>query len=429
MTNKQFDALVRRRIQEEKYEMSILTENKLAEALRQPEVKEKARRFTMRTAVIVTVILALLCGAALAAVTWSSREFLTYTDDMGKTHTNEELLQYVQPVGQVYEGNALKIEMIDAIFDGYSLVMTWTTESKAQEQAYLLCDILVNGDYPGAGGYRQADELFLQPGEVIQSGMNARTDGVVHGVPGNESSIADACEVTMRFSALTPNGEVVKIGGMGGNGTDADYKAYTDNIERLVQEGNVVIAPDGVIELGSKYAYEEGMTRADLYVAAGVMDLIDTVDVTFTVRANVESRPGLLGSQPIEKDNGDYILRVTRADLTPNTASFTLERVFASKEAAEKYSAYYTEKLGPYWGFVFLDENGENDWYHNGGGGSDMEAPEEQPDGAWVWNYRYEMTKVVRMPGAVTIVPTRDDPETGEYNIPYPEEAVTLAFE
>jgi hypothetical protein len=39
---------------------------------------------------------------------------------------NEELVSLAQPVTQTFEGDALRINMADAIYDGRSLILTWT---------------------------------------------------------------------------------------------------------------------------------------------------------------------------------------------------------------------------------------------------------------------------------------------------------------
>lgn len=421
--------------------MSKLSETRLVQALQQPEVKQTARRLTMRTVVLAALLLALLCGAAVAAVTWSSREYLTRVNEDGTTEVNETLLEYVQPVGKVFENDAIKVDVVDAIFDGHALVLTWTTQNKTQDEVYLLCDVRVNGTWAGQGSYAKVDELFLKPGEVVSSGLSARVDEAPEKGQDNHQ-LAETCDVNLAFTLMKPNGEVVEMQmDLTGDETQAEYdriaKEYTAKIDSLIEEGKVVIEPDGVIVMGSKYPpYEEGMTRADTYTASGLLTETGSLDVAITVEKNAEVKSALVDGKPIEKDNGDYTLRVLKADLTPNSATFLLERIFPNKEAAEKYANFYRIKHGPFWGFDFVDEEGDIWWAGNGGGGSTMEEPMEQADGTWVWDYEASMTDILRMPTEITIVPYRDNPDMdveGEYNpddmhIEYPDEAVRLEF-
>lgn len=420
MTNRQFDDLVRRRIQTEEMKMNHRSEEKLAQDMWTPKARRAVRRISARSLVLATVILALLCGVALAAVTWNSREYLTYTDKTGKVQANEALISLAQPVGRVYEGESLRVEVVDAIYDGRSLVLTWTLQSKrAEGDIYLLVENGRKGGDAllGQGGTMGMDEIFLAPGETVNSGLTTLFEDTVD---------LDACEVSFIYTVLAPKGEAVPMAYPHDLEGDAFTQAYQDEVNRINAEGNLALAPDGVIELGDLYPENPGdMTRSEILVAAGKMDLLETVDVHFTVMRNSDSYSLLPDGKPIEQDNGDYILRVNKADISPNSATFELERVFKTKEAAEKYAAYYSEKLGPFWGFDFQDETNSL-WYANGGGGSTMEVPEEQPDGTWVWNYNASMTQLYSQPRAITILPLRDDLETGEYNIPYPEEAVAL---
>lgn len=441
MENRQFDDMVRRRIETEDISMSKLSETRLAQALQQPEVKQKARRLTMRTVVLAALVLALLCGAAVAAVTWSSREYLTRVNEDGTTEVNETLLEYVQPVGKVFENDAIKVNVVDAIFDGHALVLTWTTQNKMQDEVYLLCDVTVNDTWAGQGSYSKVDELFLKPGEIVSSGFSARVDETV-GMGRDNHQLAETCDVNLAFTLLKPNSEVVEVQiELTGDETEAEYDRvageYTAKIDSLIEEGKVVVEPDGVIVMGSKYPhYEEGMTRADIYTASGLLTETGSLNAAITVAKNAEVKSALADGQPVEKDNGDYILRVVKAELTPNSATFLLERIFPTKEAAEKYANFYRIKHGPYWGFDFVDEEGDIWWAGNSGGGSTMEAPEEQADGTWMWDYEASMTDILRMPTEITVIPYRDnldmDPE-GEYNpddmhIEYPDEAVRLEF-
>ena len=419
MTNKQFDAMVRQKILMEDMKMNNQSETRLANSLNRKPIQHTVRRISMRSLLVAALILVLLCGVAVAAITWGSREYLTYTDEEGQTHANETLLELAQPVTKTFEGAALRMDVVDAIFDGRSLVLTWTMQNKQTEGDLYLVMERPEGDEPwlgGQGGQLNADGLFVHPGEVVTSGITTLFDSPVD---------SDTLRVAFSYAVLAPTGEVVSIGGLNGDGGTNDDDAYRRRIDDLNAEGKLVLAPDGVIELGGSIPENAAeVAYAELLVAAGKMERVETVEVAFTVENNAEVKNLLPDSSPIEKDNGDYILRVIKAELSPNTATFELERVFESREAAERYSSYYTQKAGPNWSFDFQNEDNSM-WYFSGsGGGSD--APVALPDGTWVWTYEFNITQLQSMPKTITIIPLRDDPETGVLNIPYPEEAIVL---
>ncbi len=403
-----------------------LVSSRLRQTLSNIQEEEPVKKKMKLQPVLVILLILALCGAAVAAATWGSRDMMAYEEQDGVKRVNEELVSLITPIGQTFEDDALKVEVIDAVFDGHSLIAAWTTTNKTSDTLYLLCDIRTNGEYTGAGITSNTGERFLQPGDVLQSGISCRTDDIVLGTPENDATFDDSCEVKMRVSVLRPRGDVVEIETLHGDETRGELDAYLAGIDALITEGKIPMVQD-MIEYGSSIPYEEGMSTADMLAASGMMELVSTLDVAFTVERNTKPKSGLPGGDPVEKDNGSYILRVTRAELTPNTGTFNLERVFANEEAALTYQAYHeTDHTNLNWDFQFLDENGETSWSWNWSGSADTQSPVEQPDGTWVWAYRGVMTGLVRMPGTVAIVPTRDDPETGERSVAHPEEGITL---
>ncbi len=371
---------------------------------------------------LIGLMIVALCGAALAAA-WGSRELITHTDMNGKTSVNEAMVELITPIGKTFENDQLKVEMVDAIFDGSSLVAAWTMTNKTQEDLYLLCDILMNGNYGGAGMRSRVDELFIKPGETIQSGFSCRTDDIVFGLPGNEATPADTCAVSMKFAAFAAKGEVVAFEiPMGEDGVSV---SYTEAVDAIIEAGNVPIAPDGVIEFGSHYPKApENATRADLLEASGMMERRSDLAVEFEMEQSVKTLSGLPDGKPVEQQNDGYTLRITRADITPNTATFTLERVFADEAAANAFAKYFeTDHGNPcWWVFRFLDEQGSGDWTGNSGGGTDTERPIKQDDGTYVWNYRASMTDIIRIPKTITIIPELD-------RVMQEDQGLTLTFQ
>lgn len=425
MKNRTFDQSVFRRIQGEDIRIRKETEMKIEADIHQKEAAQTRQvvHHPLRTMVAVCAALLLLCGVAFAAIRWSSRSLVSYEDQDGQQQVNEQLASYAQPVEQSFHGEFLSIDMVDAIFDGNTLVLAWTLTNTSERPIYLYCDPLVNGDRTDMGSYTRVDELFVQPGETIESGISARTDGENYG------AVSESCDVELRFTAFATEREVVEIEAMDEAATSANAEAYQSHIDSLLAQGKIPLASDGVIEMSSHVTYHEGMTRSDMLEASGLMEKVDTVEATFSIERNTEAKSALPDGKQIEKENGGYLLRVVQADLGINSATFRLERVFASKEAVEEFWVYYSEKLGPYWGFSFEDETGDIWWSGNGGGSADTEAPQEQPDGTWVWGYTQVSTNLVRVPKTITVIPTRDDPETGEFNVAFEQESITLSFE
>ena len=429
--------------------MSYQSETRLANNVRTRSVPRTVHRISMRSLLIAALILAVLCGVAIAAITWSTRNYLTYTDEDGQAYANEDLIGLAQPVFKTFEGDALRINVVDAIFDGRSLVLTWTMQNKQIEGDLYLIMENPQDDEPwirGQGSQFNVSELFIHPGEVVSSGLSTLIDSPFD---------SDALPVVFSYAVLSPTGEVVPIGGLDETaGSNDGYEVYRQRIDDLNAAGKLVLAPDGMIELGSilpENADDIG-SYAELLVAAGKMKLVENVEISFTLENNAggenlqtygqpiavdtigedskehvlkQGSHGLLYlDKPIERDNGAYILRVVTAELTANSATFEMERVFETKEDMERFAPYYSKKLGPHWGFRIQDEENSN-WFDNGSG-SGPDAPVLAEDGTWVWTYEVTLTLLQKTPKTMTIIPCRDDIKTGANAIPYPEEAIVI---
>lgn len=422
MRKNPFDEVILNRIQTERIQLTQEADMHIQEKMMRATTARRPRATAvhrpLRFVLAVLAVLLLLGGTALAAAHWGSRALITHTegkDGSGQEQVNEVLVSHIQPVGDVFQGDSLSIDIVDAIFEGNSLVAAWTLTNNGLEPAYIYCDMLVNGTSPGIGGYTNVDELFIEPGETIHSGISARIDGENPGVA------VDACDVQMTFTAFYANGEVVEIGALH-QGEDAN--AYRQRIEALLAEGKIPLAPDGVIELTQ---LDLDMGRAENLEASGLMRKVDVVNASFSVERNTQPLTDPSAWEPVEKDNGTYTLRVVEADVNLNSATFRLERIFPNKAAVDKFEAYY-EKLGPGWTFRYLDETGDAWWKAASSGGDDTQTPQEQADGTWVWGYTTQMINLNRIPQTITIIPVRDNPETGDYAVEFPEEAITISI-
>ena len=407
--------------------MNNFIENRLANNLKKKPDQHTARYVSLRTLLIAACILAVLCGVAYAAITWNSREYLTYTDEQGQTHINKELISLAQPILKTFEGDALRVDIVDAIFDGRSLILTWIMQNKqAEGDIYLLLE--KSEDYSlnlfGQGDERSTTEVFISPGETVCSGKTTILQ---------EPLDTDTLRITFSYSVLKPLGEVVPIDGIYYDDEldpQEQHDEYIRHIDELIAQGMLPVAPDNIIELGSNYP-ENGdkMTYAETLIAAGMMELIETVDVSFFIERNAVIQDLLPGGMPIEKDNSDYILRVVSAEITPHMVAIDLERVFQSQEAVERFAPYYSfysdsEEHGLLWDFDFVDETDSQRFINRYGLMTDH--PTALPDGTWVWPCEYKM-EVQHKPQVIKIIPQREDPESDTFNmISYPEEAIVL---
>jgi hypothetical protein len=411
-----FDALVRRHIQEEAFMIHPDFEKRLAQKLSQPEVLRSARRISVRSLALAMALLMFLTGAALAASGWGSRLFLTREDEDGNPIVNEELVALAQPIGQVFERDRLRVEIIDAIYDGQYLVLTWTLQNKQTEgDIFVLAENIRQGEsyQQMQGTFRQMTEVLLKPGETIESGMStlweARGD-------------ADTLDIRFDYVVMTPEGELVPMNYPYDLEGEAFQAAYEAEIARIEAEGNIAVAPDGSLEFSDKKIIPFSRNLS----VNGKMELEEIVQVRLSIPRNAAATSLLPDGQPVEKDNGDYILRVTQANITPGMAHFMLERVFKTREAMEKYADYYYTggSTGLFWAFSFESTDGAH-WYRNGVG-YPANTPEEQPDGTWVWLYEATMGNLQSIPDSITIIPTRDEAANPGEFIPHPEEGITL---
>lgn len=418
MKNKEFDAYVRHQISKEEQIMNERSEKRIEHAFKNPKEQRFVRHVTWRTIAMAAIILVLLCGVALAAVSWNSQELLTHRQNDGTSVVNEELLKFTQALNTPYSSEKIRLEMVDAIADNASVVMAWHVTNTSETTLYLVSDITVNGSMMDGGSTYNASQVFLAPGETIESGMNMRVDEAM--------PVNNPYNLNIAVHCFEPKGEIVNMPPLDGNAEDGaaeEAKARTW-VDQQVAMGNVVLAGDGGIELGSEY-YGSGMTYLEGLEAYGAMTLADTLTASFELANNAWLK-SIEGSEVAQKDNGSYVLRLTHATLTPNTLTIDLERVFKTKEDAEAFSIYYTSKHDSHWGFRLLDE--PEGWFMNSSGWATTEVPVEAEDGTWVWGYGIEAMSFTGVPTSFTIVPERTEGE-GFNTVQYPDEGITFTFE
>lgn len=174
----------------------------------------------------------MLAGTARAEEPWDMRAAMTYRDAQGHEAVNEALAACAQKVGRVYADGALRVEGIEASYDGNALAVVWTATNLTDEPLYLVAEQPRDGAVwdDGIGTWRGM-EAFLQPGETLP-GMLHRTIYPSAGMDG------DTMRVGIDFTALRIATPYRVLEGPG----DADRQAAYD---RLTGEGHFVIMSDG----------------------------------------------------------------------------------------------------------------------------------------------------------------------------------------
>lgn len=433
MKNKEFDMLVRRRAMSEQTTLSGDSEARIQSAMREPVSEGGVRRMTLRMAVALVLMVALLCGAGLAAVNWNSRQYMTSRDSEGNERVNEAVLEHLQAVGMDTGDRAVQILMEDAAFDGYSVVLAWTAQNRLEETVYLLCTVYVDG--VEIGGVRQnASEMFMEPGELLTSGASG---AIKEEMDGSLPEREDSCEVLLEFTVLKPKWERVEA-----QLPDAEDKwpAFDEEVLALWNGQKIVTFGGSMIYWGGFITDWEAGPRgqAHTFENTGAFEIVDEIDMRFTLERNEKAKTKPKHSEMVEKANEDYTLRVVHADMTSNQLTLALEVVFTEQEAMDKYKAYFDpdNPLGPAWRFTMHDQDGEQFWF-SAGHSSMSPAPEwNEKQQAWVWRYQLSSDYLKWIPETVVIVPTRDeegysweepyDPERAD--IPYPDEAIEITF-
>ncbi len=123
MTDRTFDAWVRTRAQKEVFVLTEQTQNRLWHRLWSTPQAKRARRFTLRTALVAALVLALLTATALAVAQWPGviELFERMFDDKRADDLRQET---VQPLEQGYRLPDAEITLVDAVFDGSALYVS-----------------------------------------------------------------------------------------------------------------------------------------------------------------------------------------------------------------------------------------------------------------------------------------------------------------
>lgn len=365
---------------------------------------------------LVALILILLCGVAIAAVSsWGVREALTHQSRSGEELINETLMEYAQPVGKVYENNVLRVEVTDAIYDGASVIAAWTVTNLTDELLYIYMEPTedsINWN-DGPASFSAVDN-FIKPGETLNGLMDCRVYDLPEG---------DRARVGLRYNVLRTAAEIAyfdypEMGYMKGD----DYIQYEDGTERQVTyeeatkaalaEGKLALAvfpdeyltfPDTFYSVALEPVYEaldatgKFYSMADAMVETGMFAPASTLDAAFDLQVPHNAVRSLLpGGEMPEMVYDELTMRISKADCSPGTLEIVVDAIYPDKETADLY-----ENVS----FVGMNEEGRLDWDDNSSWGAYIPGPVEQEDGSWLMQYNISHTQMMYLPEEILVCP------------------------
>ena len=151
MTNREFDAFVRAQAQKEAFCLTNRTEERIRRRIMEPAQKRRIRRFTVRTAVIAALALALLTATALAISNLPGVvEMFERTFDSKEAERLRQ--ETAQPMNQVYGLPDAQITLVDVVFDGNTLYAAGHVAPQDPAKAVILPE---DGSATSAFGYNE----------------------------------------------------------------------------------------------------------------------------------------------------------------------------------------------------------------------------------------------------------------------------------
>lgn len=349
---------------------------------------------------LVALLIVLLCGAAIAAVTnWDVRSALTGKDSDGNEIVNEALVQHAQPVGQVYEGAALRVEVSDAVYDGRSIAAAWTVTNKTDDLLYLSMEQAEGSINWNAGPTAlSGDRMLIGAGETVNGMMDSRVVDAPQG---------DTVHVGFTYDVLRPAVEVVYR-----EASDGD--AEEDEADKLVVEtqpwGWMNLTLDFLnVDVAEAYDALEAAgtlhyTEADAYIETGKFERVETLEVGFDLVVEEDLVRSLLPEgQPVEKVYEQFAMRISSAELSLGTLEIIVDAIYPDEETARSYTDGTNGK--PQLSFVGLNEAGEIYWQDNAGWGVYIREPVPLEDGRWMMQHHITHTQMVIVPEFVTVYP------------------------
>lgn len=363
-----------------------------------------------KAAALLLALLLPIAGVALAEEdgAWDTRAYLAYCGQ----GENDLLLSLIQPIDRTYESATITAYVPDVVFDGHVVTMALTITNKADEPLLLVYDEDFGDANNFMTGSYNVDQRVLQPGETRNCGIDAEISSSSLHEYGDGAAPMPTCEVKPRFTTYRLTGELITI-----ESSDyAEHEAANDYGEAQAALGNVVINEWGDVQ-GANVVWQGGLTRTESLDTSGLFAEPTSLNIALTVKNNAQSVSLLPDGEPVEQEMDGFVLRVSRADMTPNALILDIEKVFTEQEAAEAYGAD-----GRMMGFAVLDETNGHGWCSSSGGNVDNDMPAQNALGEWILGYRYMMMNINRIPQRLRLVPVDVD-MTG---VEYPDGGITL---
>lgn len=375
-------------------------------------------------AALVTV--ALLGGVAIAKTDWGVMEFLGWQSGDRTEDTGSQFASKVQTVAQTYDGEAVKIDVTDAVYDsaGSVYALAWTLENKTPgTEYYVICDgITFDGEKSFARSMGKVSEFFL--------GDEAVKCGVCGEVPETGGK-----NVEMTFTILKALVEHVEVAFEWDAQTEDDAReaelAYQDSLTKINAEGKIAVTKDGFIEMGKDGRLSEDESYADALVRSGKFELAEHFTLSFPLSADSmdDMKKVYTGKTDFKFDG--YELHVRKAEITPLSARFTVDYISDEKPGNGG------KGVGPLWEICFAIDNKtaangfpyDSYWGSQGSGDWGDEIPVQLDDGRWLSTYNYEMIKPHVWPDEIKmflITYSNGDTLEPTYHL---DDVVTLKFE
>lgn len=373
--------------------------------------------------ILILILMLCLCGAAIAAVTWDMRAYLTGQSISG--NVNEERLALVQPLETSYENDSLRVDMADAIFDGSSVAATWTVTNQSGRLVYLLFEPMEDSiDWRQGSARYDGMHAFLAPG----ASMNGMMD--CHIPDGSRYDIS--IPVGIRYYPMAVNRDTIFLdlpavdpsfyedtSSEGIEALQVEGQRIWDEVEakamQLFSQGSFALiqmddgrlyVPSAAYSLDAfSSGYGEGLSEPEIYAQSGMFENLGALDIRFDLAVTPDMIHSILpDGEPVEKAYEGYVMRIIRADVSPSALNIELEAVFADEETARRLIDYdtFVNTLG----FQMCDDLGETYWGGSSGGAPVWREIKQNEDGDWFVRWLLTSSSAESVPDAVTVYPT-----------------------
>lgn len=406
-------------------ETPLSVQYRVKNALNGPKEETHMKKLSVGL-VCALLVVALLGGAAIAGTQWGVLDFLGWRDNEGNVIAAKQIAAAVQTVGETYDGEAVKINVTDAVYDnvGKAYTLAWTLENKTPgTEYYVFCDgIAFDGQEAFMRSMTNVSEFFLDD-RMVECGTTGE-------VPENGGK-----NVEMTFTILKPLAEIVEVGGLlegvDGEVTDETEEAYLAEIEAVNAEGKIALAGDYFVELGPD-GWNENETYPEALVRSGKFETVDHFTLSFPLKDDSmdEMKKTCVGETDFKFEG--YELHVRKAEMTPLSACFKVD--FISDEKPGDGG----KGVGPLWEIDFAIDDGAdhtdewgvpyNTYWYLSGGGNWSDDPVQLEDGRWLSTFEYEMLELRAWPDEVKMYLVTYDEELSK-PVLHLDDIATLKFE